>query len=334
MMKRTLACAIAIGLLSAPALAKPVTIKYAFPAPPKSLVNQWGVTPWAKDVEKASGGTLAVKIFAGPVLANFRNVYDRTLKGVTDISFGIHAPIAGQFKKTAVGSLPFETRNTLEGALALWRVYDKGLIADEHARVKVLALFLFPHSVVHTKKTIKTLDDLKGMKLHASSRMMAQAAIKVGITPVTMTPPQIYQAIGRGLIQGTMISWTAVYPFKLDEVTNHHLEVPLGGSTAFMFMNQKSFDRLPAKARQAIDRYSGEAYSRRMGKTTVRMGAAGRARVKAMKGHTVVKAAGAESARWKKLLAPLTSEWVKRTPGGADVLKGFRAEIAKIRSGS
>ena len=158
------------------------------------------------------------------------------------------------------------------------------------------------------------------------------AATKVGITPVTMTPPQVYQSISRGLIQGTMIAWTAVYPFKLDEVTSYHLEVPLGGSTAFMFMNQKSYDRLPAKARAAIDRYSGEAYSTRLGKATMRMNAAGRARVKKMPGHTVAKASPAEVARWRKRLAPLTGQWLKRTPGGAAVLEAFRAEVAKVRA--
>ncbi len=150
----TIAGAMVAGFVATSAMAEPVTIKYAFPAPPKSLVNLWGLTPWAKDVEKASEGTLKVKIFTGPVLANFRNVYDRTIKGVADASFGIHAPIGGQFKKTSVGSLPFETQNTLELALALWRLYDKGVIADEYAKIKVLALFGFPHSLIHTRKPI------------------------------------------------------------------------------------------------------------------------------------------------------------------------------------
>lgn len=328
----TLAGAIAAGMLAGPAGAQQATIKYAFPAPPKSLVNVWGVTPWAKDVEKASEGTLKVKIFAGPVLANFRNVYDRTVKGVADASFGIHAPIAGQFEKTQVGALPFETENSLEAALGLWGIYDTGLIADEHAEVKVLALFAFPHSVIHTKRPIERLEDLEGIKLHASSKMMAMAATRVGITPVTMTPPEIYQSISRGLIEGTMIAWTAVYPFKLDEVTSHHLEVPLGGSTAFMFMNKKAYDRLPAKARAAIDRYSGEAYSRRMGLATVRMNEAGRKRVQAMAGHTVTKASKDEAERWRRRLAPLTEEWLARTPDGAAVLAAFRAEVAKVRA--
>ena len=101
-----------------------------------------------------------------------------------------------------------------------------------------------------------------------------------------------------------------------------------------MFMNKKAYDRLPAKAKAAIDRYSGEAYSRRLGKAAMKMNAVGRARVKKMAGHTVARASKAEFARWRKRLAPLTDQWLKRTPDGAAVLEAFRAEVAKVRAGN
>jgi len=157
-----IAGALVIGALPALADAKPVALKFAFPAPPRSLVNQWVFKPWVKEVNEASKGTLAIKIIAGPTMGNFRNIYARTQKGVADISFGVHGPMGKQFIKTSVGLLPYETNSVLEASVALWGIYERGAIADEYKNIKVLALFNFPHSSIHGgDKEIRTMEDLK-----------------------------------------------------------------------------------------------------------------------------------------------------------------------------
>ena len=142
--------------------AEPVTLKFAFPAPFNSYVNLEGMTPWIKRVEKASDGTLKIKIFAGTTLATGRNVYDRTLANVAQFSFGIFGPFAAQFPRTQVADLPFLSDNAKISSVALWRVYAKGLLAPEYKRIKVLALFNFPSAVLNTNKPVKTLADVKG----------------------------------------------------------------------------------------------------------------------------------------------------------------------------
>jgi TRAP-type C4-dicarboxylate transport system substrate-binding protein len=62
--------------------AQPIELRMAFPAPPNSFVNTASFTPWVKDVEAASNGTVSIRIIPGLTLATFDNVYDRTLKGV------------------------------------------------------------------------------------------------------------------------------------------------------------------------------------------------------------------------------------------------------------
>ena len=75
MKSMTLAGLVLVGLMPVAAEAAPASIKFAFLAPPRSLVHQWSFKPWVKDVNEASGGTLAIKIIAGPTLGNFRNIY-------------------------------------------------------------------------------------------------------------------------------------------------------------------------------------------------------------------------------------------------------------------
>lgn len=326
-----LAAALTAGSLVARA-AEPVQLKFAFPAPIQSKVNVWGIDPWIKEVEKASGGTLQIKLFAGPTLGNFQNIYERTITGVTDISFGIFGPLAGQFKKVFVAGLPFEAKNCSEAGLALWRLYHNGLLSDEFGKVKVLALFTFPSAGFHTNKPIKTAADLKGLKIMASDRAIAELASVLGASPIVMTPPDFYLAMNRGVADGISVGWSAVTTFKLDEVTKYHLDASTGLLPAYVLMNKNAYARLPDKAKQAIDRYSGEPFFVAMGKVTDRMDKAGREMVEAEQGQTVTDLSPAESERWKTLSQPIVQNWVKNTPNGAKILAAFREEIRNIRS--
>jgi len=312
--------------------ADPVQLKFGFPAPAASFINTQGMTPWIQDVEKASEGTVKIKLFPGPTLGDFRNIYDRTLKGVVDIAFGIFGPLAGQFRQTAVASLPFEANSSLEAALGLWRLNENGTIAKEFSKVKVLALFAFPSAHVHTKSPVKSLGDLKGLKFSVSSRELGQIVVKLGGAPVSMPPPDVYQSISRGLVDGVVIPWTAVRTFKLLEVTNYHVEAPLGVSPAFVLMNKAAYERLPQKSKQAIDRYSGEPFSRRLG-----MAADGAARAQSkqaatMSGQTVTGIPGGEIEEWKSRIKSVVEGWASATPNGPKVLAAFREEVKKIRS--
>ena len=167
---RSLALALTLAAPSLAGAAEPVTLKFGFPAPVSSYVNTEGMSPWIDEVEKASGGTLKIKLFAGPTLGTFRDIYDRTLNGVSEISFGVFGPLASQFPRTQVSDLPFESNNTEQSSVALWRLYAKGVLAPEYDKVKVLALFNFPSSDLHTNKQIETIADLKGQKYAVSSR--------------------------------------------------------------------------------------------------------------------------------------------------------------------
>jgi TRAP-type C4-dicarboxylate transport system substrate-binding protein len=317
----------------APALARadaPLILKFAFPAPVSSYVNTEGMTPWIHKVETASDGTLEIKLFAGPTLASTRNVYERTLTGVAQLSFGIFGPFAAQFPRTQVADLPFISTSTTESSVALWRVFAKGLLAPEYDKIKVLALFNFPSALLSTNKPIKTMDDLKGMKLAVASRVHAELVSTLGGTPVTLTPPEHYEAMSRGVVDGIVVAWTAVRTFRLPEVTKDHLEAPLGEAPAFVFMNKATYASLPAKAKAAIDGLSGEAFSKTLGHNNEMAGVGESKVVAAMAGHHVSKLSAAEYKLWKARIQPIIADWAKSTPNGAKILAAYENELKKI----
>jgi TRAP-type C4-dicarboxylate transport system substrate-binding protein len=329
------AVTIAVALLypvAAP-LAETAQLRFAYPGPPNTPYNTKVFTPWAEDVTKASGGTVAVKIFTGPTLATNQNVYDRIIAGVADIGFGVFGPLSSQFPQANVATLPFESRDQAEAAEALWRLYDKGVISGEFGKVKVLALMVFPGLVIHAKKPIQSLADIKGMKISVEGRVLSAAMEQLGAVPISLTPGELYESLQRGMVEAAPQGWPSVPTFHLTEVTSYHLEVPIGMNTGFVFMNKEDYARLPQQGQQAIDGASGEAYVRRLIKAGDEIEADARNATKAMKGQTVAALAPDEEARWKDKLAPITEAWVKETPDGAKVLAAFRAEISAIRAG-
>jgi TRAP-type C4-dicarboxylate transport system substrate-binding protein len=210
------------------------------------------------------------------------------------------------------------------------RLFDRGLIKDDWGKFKVLALFNFPPASMHTNtKPIRYLNDFKGLKVGVSVRTVAELIDLTGGAAVTMQPSEMYQAGQRGVVDGLAMAWPAFYPFKLQEVTKYHIDGAFGGTPSFVIMNKDAYARLPAKAKAAIDKVSGEGFARHMGITTDRMDADGKKRVEAMPGHTFYTLDPKEVPAWKERTKPIVDKWLKSTPNGAQVLAAFEAEYAK-----
>jgi TRAP-type C4-dicarboxylate transport system substrate-binding protein len=176
------------------------------------------------------------------------------------------------------------------------------------------------------------MEDFKGVKFAVTSRTSGEYLEMLGGVAINMQPSEVYQAMQRGVVEGTALGWPAVPTFKIEEVAKHHLDVFYTVNPAFVFMNKDAYAKLSGKAKATIDKYSGEAYSRRLGEVTDRMDANGREHTRSQSGQQFTTIDGAELERWKKLFAPVIDEWVKATPDGARVLAAYKAEIAKIRA--
>jgi TRAP-type C4-dicarboxylate transport system substrate-binding protein len=333
-MKRSLGLAMFAALCAIPLAgraAEPIQLKFADPGRPDDWVYQ-GIQHWISEVEKGSGGLVAIKIYAGGSIATFRNVYDRLLNGVADAAFGTFGGIADQYPKTSVSGLPFISDRSSSVGMAMWRLYADGLISDEFTKVKPIAMFGFGSAGLHFVKPIKSVDELKGLKILVNGRSAGKLVDLLGATPLSSNPAELYEGLNRGLAQGIEFTFTGLVAFKLAELAKHHLDVPMGTTGGYFLMNNESYRRLPEKARRAVDMASGEPATRDMGKRADVEDDRTRALVLAGKGQVLEKLPAAEVERVRKLLAPYTEEWVKETLNGAAVLAAYRAAIDKFES--
>jgi TRAP-type transport system periplasmic protein len=316
-----------LALLAVTQVSAQTVLKVNSPAPPRSYMHPNVFDPWIQAVESDSGGTLKIEKFYGGTLGNFGVAYDRVVDGVSDIGWTLTALTGGKFKQQDVAALPFETKDANESAVALWKLYEKGITAGEFGQVKLLAVWTFPNAALHTKEPLRSLDELKGKKLSVSNAISGKMAVLLGATPVTLRPDEVYQAISRGLADGAMMPFTGMETFKIHEVAKMHLDVALGSDSAALFMNKQRYDSLPPQAKAAIDKNVGLVLSQKFGKATTDEWIRARGNVK----DTVSTLTSEQEKQWKAVLEPVARDFAQTTPNGAKVLDGFRAEVSALR---
>jgi TRAP-type C4-dicarboxylate transport system substrate-binding protein len=317
-------------LAAAPAAAQTVTLKFASWAPPNVNVNL-ASRAWAAAVEKDSGGAVKIE-FYWETLANARTVYDAVNNGVADIGWILQPLVPGKFPRTSVVELPFLITNSTEGSVALWRLYEKGLIKEEYDQVRPIGLAALPPSVLHSKSPIPTVKSLAGLKFRIAGRVNAQMISSLNATGVQMAITSVYEAVSKGVLDGSLSPWLAFTSFKHHEVMKYHVTVPLGAVAGMMGMNNRTWESLPANVKAAMEKHSGAVLSASYGKYCDDDMKATIEEVRALPGHTIGKFTDEEIAGLEKLFEPIVAGWAKSTPNGEAVLKIFREELADIRA--
>ena len=331
---RPFLAALAAGLACSAALAQQtVVLKLASFEPATAPITGNVLTPWAEAVSRDSGGTLRIDIFPGGTLG--RNPLQQlklVQDGVADITWTVPGYTPGRFDDAEVAELPFVVDNASEGSMAMTRLHQKGKLAgfDEF---KLLLIGTVPPVNLHGRFPMGSVADLKGKRIRSASSQMAKLVEFVGGVPVQLGAPQVADALSKGVVEGTLNEWNFVATFKIDQVANHHLALPMGALTVIVPMLKSRFDALPPQAKAALEKHSGEALARRFGEAVDRVNMATFERVKASGKNTVTVPAGADRQAWQSAVAPVTDAWRKAKPGNDALYQSFIDEVKRARSG-
>lgn len=315
------------------AAAKTVELKISHFMPVKHSQHKV-LDDWAKEVEAASDGQLKFKIFPGGQLGKPPHQYDSAVKGLTDIAFGLHSYTAGRFPLTSVMRMPFLVHNAEAGSSVLWKVYEKYL-KNEHKDTKVLWVFCHGAGQVFTTKIpVKTLEDFNGMKIRSPGKIMSDVLEKFGASPVGMPITQVYTGLERGLLDGVVVPWETMRPFRFYEKAKFATIADLYSMTFFVTMNKKKYDSLPSELKKVIDDHTGEKMAIKAGKAYDDGDVLGRD-LAISKGMIEYTLPPAELARWKKTAAVVVNEWVadRQAKGlpGKEVLEYARSLLKQIQ---
>lgn len=292
---------------------------------PAGSANSALFNAWAKRVNEASKGALQIEVRDGVTLANFGNVYDRVQDDVVQIGWAIHQAIGGKFPLSEVAGLPFVSSGGPEGSSALWKLNRSGVLDAEYKDVVPLIFAVLGPAQIHFGKPQPARDDLAGLKIGVIGRVPSQLIAELKGTPNAIPPEQMYEALQRGTIDAAMISWAGFAPYKLHEVTAHHVEGPLGQSTSMFFMSRKRYDALSPAARNALAAVADdEAATKQFAQHFNKQWLDGEAPAVSDPKHKVVKLGAEQLANWRAKAAPVLAEWTKSRANGGKALEAFK----------
>jgi TRAP-type C4-dicarboxylate transport system substrate-binding protein len=331
MVKAALAAA-ALAFTAGSASAEETKLIFATISPAGNAMNAKVLIPWAKRVEEAGKGAVAMDIREGTVLANYGNILDRVMNDVVQVGFSLQDAIGGVYPRSEVGGLPGLFEKSSTGSTAFWRLYKTGVMDPEYGDIVPLAMSPLGQVIPHMARPMASPDKLDGLKLMVGGKVQGEMVTRLGGTPLAILWSDIYEGLNRHTIDGAVTGWSSVRGLKLAEVTSYHVHYPLGTSVGMIFIGRKKYNGLPVEARAALDAATGEVESRKIGEYYDVEADAVRSTVAADPKQTIVTLNAAQAAVWKQKIDPFLNEWAASRPDGAKVLSTFREKIAQAQA--
>jgi TRAP-type transport system periplasmic protein len=134
-------------------------------------------------------------------------------------------------------------------------------MVEEHAKrlnVRYIGRVQTSPFYLWTKKELKTLADLRGLKMRTGS-LYDKFMQQLGMVPVTINAPEVYTALQSGVVDG--FGWPVTGPLTrgwLDSVKNV-VDIPFfGASNLVAVMNLDKWNKLPEATRNEIIRVTAE----------------------------------------------------------------------------
>src|SRR5271170_4346734 len=134
------------------------------------------LAPWARKVEAESGGRIRIDIFPSMQLGGApAQLFDQARDGFADIVWAVPGNTPGRFAKIEVFELPFAvSRRALVNSKAL-QDYAAAHLQDEFREIRPLAFSCRDHGVLHANRAIRSIEDIKGLRLHVAGRLAGEA---------------------------------------------------------------------------------------------------------------------------------------------------------------
>jgi TRAP-type transport system periplasmic protein len=316
-MKRTLVISLVVALWAVVSWIHPhaawaqdstVTLKYANffpPVHPTSLLSE----EWGREVEKRTQGRVKIIYFHGGSLVPAAETPDSLVKGIADIGLSFCAYTRGRFPLTEVLDLPLGHKSSVV-ATALANAYLEKFKPKEFDEFEVMYLHTSAPHVINARKPVRTLEDLKGMKIR-STGTSAKVVEALGGVAVAMPMSDSYDALKRGIAEGIICPFEPLKGYKLSEIVSY--TTPLGSAyvnTAYVLMNKKKWESLSPDVRATIAQINRE-WMKKQSELWDSLEDGGKQALQEMGGE-IIQLSTEENARWSEHLRPILDEYISQ----------------------
>ena len=189
-------------------------------------------------------------------------------------------------------------------------------VQREYRSMKVLFLHTSDgYHLATSKKPVRNMADLKGLKLRIMGAYPIKASKLLGISPLFMPMPAVYEAGEKGVMDGAALPWAATATFNLQEVFPYWTDIDLWAAPFMIFMNKDKWNSLPKDVQDAIESISGMKAAMWAGNAGFGPDVMGDVLAKAKKQGIKLEKISldpGEKEKWMKIAGePVWDDWVK-----------------------
>jgi len=308
-----------VFILAVPSLAQVIKLNWSDQNPQTGWGPVHANQQWFKKIEEVTQGRVKIEPYWSQTLAKGVDNWNAIKTGIADMGWCVHGYWADMTPLSDVinlPALPFKTGE--KGSEVLWRLYEKfPEFQRQYKDVHMLILHTSaPYFLITTKKQVKTLEDIKGLKLRVLGGVATEQMKALGAIPVLIPMPDTYLAMDKGVIDGMAAPWEATHAFRFYEVVKYYTMVPLSGAGVDSVpINKQKWDSLPKDIQQAITSVSGLEGSKFWGRNFFDAAEEGVLERAKQGNYQMVRYTPPpeELQRWVKASEPIWKEWVKKT---------------------
>jgi TRAP-type transport system periplasmic protein len=274
---------------------------------------------WCREVEKRTNGQVKITQHPGNTLTQQNQTYESVVDGIIDIGFSAIAYNPGKFPQMEAVELPYGLTTATQIA-KLANDYYARFQPKEFKETKILFLTAVAPGPFHTKRPVSKLEDLQGMKIRCPGGPNVLFVKAMGAVPVVLPTGDTYDALSKGVVEGTMSAFEPLEILKWHEVVRY--STPTGAAISqvrYLVMNKEKWNSLPPNLQQIITKTAAE-YSEKLAKLCDDIELDAMKNLTAKYKHTIIKLDPKEEQRWIAKGAPVLDTYIKEK-----TQKGFPA---------
>jgi TRAP-type transport system periplasmic protein len=304
---------VVFGISSIACAADVIKLKSANYLPPTHQMSLLG-QKFCDEINKRLAGKVEISYFPGGTLLGPDKMFTGVTQGIADMGTSHIAYTRGRFPIMEVFEMPLGFPSGYVASMVATDFYNKFKPAD-WKDVQVIYLTMSGPLVIQTvAKPVKTLEDLKGLKIRATGAM-ADVVKALGANPIPLGMPDVYESLRRQVIDGTILDLSVLRQWKFAEVEKFvTANWQLGtGYTFYFVMNKNKWNALPPdiqKVFMEVGQEIGVANAKQWNELDIDS----RDYFKSQGGQ-MITLSDAEAAKWKKAVEPVIANFKKDMAG-------------------
>ncbi|NLO98547.1 MAG: TRAP transporter substrate-binding protein [Peptococcaceae bacterium] len=277
--------------------------------------SPWHTTvyqPWVEEITKNTNGRVIIEDYPGSALLPIGKIYDGTVTGTVDMGFDSLSLVDGRFPLCDLLSKPGHPFESGECASRVFQDMIDILKPAELQDAVILFTMASGPGNFHTVKPVRKLEDLAGMEIRCIGAD-APCVTALGAKPVSMSHADSYDALQKGIINGSLGHNDILPAWHIAEVTNYTTITPfLYNSTFTLTINPDVWNSLPADIQEGIKKASEKIFEERSVHFMDEEATKGlEYALQEASGHEIIYLSPEEQQRWIEKVAFILDDYVE-----------------------